>query len=318
MKKISIIVPVYNSEKYLEKCLDSLINQTFKDLEIILINDGSTDNSQEIINRYKIKDNRIICIKKTNSGQGEARNVGIKNSHGKFIMFVDSDDYVDLNICKKLYDVAELNNADLVFTDYYEVDERDNIINNQKIKNVSLLDAKKLFLTTQFGPCAKLIKSEIIKENKLLFPSFRAYEDIGVVPAWGLNSKKIYYLSESLYYYLIRKGSTMNQTKYNEKLTHIFASLNNLKQYFIKNKKYDEELEWIYIEHLLHAASLRFFKFDNYLDNINRIVKIIKEEYPHWRKNKYYKNQSIKYKVVCNLIYNKNFKLLRLILKESV
>ena len=313
--KISIIVPVYNVEKYLNKCLNSLINQTFKDIEIILINDGSTDNSEKIIKEYMKKDKRIILLSKENGGQGSARNVGIRNSKGEFIMFVDSDDYVDLSICEKLYNNSIMNNSEIVFCNYTMVNENYEIIQNVS-KSVTKQDIIKQFMINESGPCCKIIKAEILKKNELYFPIIKAYEDIGIVPAWALFASKISFVNENLYYYLIRQGSTMNQVKYNEKLTHIFSSLNNLKKYFDCNEKYVEEIEWIYIDHLLHAASLRFLKFGDY-KSLDEIVNIFKNSFPNWKKNKYYKLKSKKYKIVCTLIYYKKYKLLNLLLKES-
>ena len=117
----------------------------------------------------------------------------------------------------------------------------------------------KKYILSQSGPCFKLINKDLIVENNLFFPLLRAYEDIAVVPIWGMFAKKITFINEPLYYYLIREGSTMKQTKYSEKLEHIFDSVNFLYEKF--NKQYIEELEWLYIDHLLHSASLRFFKF---------------------------------------------------------
>lgn len=313
--KISIIVPVYNVEKYLEKCLKSLINQTLKEIEIILINDGSTDNSKYIIEKYLKKDKRIILFDKENGGQASARNFGIKKANGEFILFIDSDDFVSTDICKKLYDKALKENSDIVTCKCKLVDENENEIESNSI-TFNICDANKNFMLNQSGPCFKLIKSKILKSNNLYFPELRAYEDIGVVPAWALFTKNISCIDEQLYYYLVRQGSTMNQLKYNNKLTHIFDSLENLKKYFDTNENYQEELEWIYIEHLLHFASLRFLNFDSF-SNIDKIVNIIKKGFPNWRKNKYYKLQSIKYKIVCNLIYLKKYKLLKLILSRK-
>ena len=108
----------------------------------------------------------------------------------------------------------------------------------------------------------------------------------------------------------------MKQIAYNKKMEDIFYSLDYLYQKFNKENKYSEELEWLVIEHLLHAASLRFFKFDNYRDNISKIVKTIKDYFPNWNKNTYYKAQTIKYKLICKLFYNEKYWLLKLILKK--
>ena len=109
---ISIVVPIYNSEKWLEKCVKSLINQTYQDIEILLINDGSKDRSLEICNEYAKKDNRIVVIDKENEGVSATRNLGIKKAQGEFIQFVDSDDYADVQMCEKLLNAIE--NVDLV------------------------------------------------------------------------------------------------------------------------------------------------------------------------------------------------------------
>ena len=317
--KVSIIIPVYNVEKYLHKCLDSVINQTLKEIEIIVVNDGSKDNSQNIIDDYASKDSRIISLIKKNGGQGSARNYGLKHAKGEFVTFVDSDDYVDFKMCEELYNNAKKNNSDLVFSDCMCVDENYNYLILDNNTNLEANNLKKKFLISQFGPCFKLIKLDILKKNKLFFPNIRAYEDISIVPAWILFSNNISYLDKKLYYYFIRQGSTMKQIVYNKKLEDIFISLELLFDSFLKNDKletYNSELEWIYIENLLHAASLRFFKFDNYKKNLDKIIKIMKEKFPKWYKNKYYKKQSIKYKIICTLFYLKKYKLLKLLINE--
>ena len=123
MIKVSLIVPVYNTDKYLKKCLDSLLNQTLKDIEIIIINDGSKDNSDNIINSYH--DKRIKYFKQENKGIGKTRNLGIKKSQGEYLAFVDSDDYLDSHFCEYLYVKCHNNDCDIAICDYYE--EKDNL-----------------------------------------------------------------------------------------------------------------------------------------------------------------------------------------------
>ena len=112
--KISVIVPVYNVEKYLSKCLESVLNQTFKDFELIIVNDGSTDNSQGIIDKYSSIDSRVISLLKKNGGQGSARNYGLQYANGEFITFIDSDDWVELTMFEEMYNFAIKNNSDVV------------------------------------------------------------------------------------------------------------------------------------------------------------------------------------------------------------
>ena len=312
---ISVIVLLYKVEKYLETCVMSLIHQTYENLEIILVDDGSPDKCPEICDAYEKTDDRIRVIHKKNGGLSDARNAALEKTTGKYITFVDSDDYVDFGICEKLYNKSVLDNSDIVVCDYNVVDENYNILGNN-IKREFVADCNKNFIVNQSGPCFKIVKLDILKNNKLYFPTIRAYEDIAVVPAWGLFASKISYVNEKLYYYLVRNGSTMNQTRYNEKLAHIFIALENLKKYFNSDNKYNEELEWIYIEHLLHASSLRFLKFSAFAD-LDRVVEIIRKDFSNWKKNKYYKSQSIKYKIICDLIYHKKYKLTKFLLKES-
>ena len=136
-KDISIIVPIYNAEKYLNKCIDSIINQSKKELEIILINDGSTDNSENIIKKYD--DKRIKYFKNKNQGIGKTRNFGIKKATGKYIMFLDSDDYLDKDACKYLFNKIEKENLDIVVCDFYkDIDGKIEKVQVPSFKNSSL------------------------------------------------------------------------------------------------------------------------------------------------------------------------------------
>ena len=153
MTDISIIVPIYNAEKYLKTCVDSLINQTKKELEFILVNDGSTDASEKIIKSYS--DKRIKYYKNKNQGIGKTRNFGINKAKGKYIMFLDSDDYLDINACKELFKKAEEENLDLVINNFYRVDEvtktQEEVI-IEPFKNTTLKVNKQLLLNINLPP----------------------------------------------------------------------------------------------------------------------------------------------------------------------
>jgi len=316
--KISIIVPVYNVAEYLEKSLESLVNQTFDDYEIILVNDGSNDSSLDILNKYAEKyPEKIVVINKKNGGQASARNLGIEKARGEYVIFVDSDDYIDADTLKITYNQVVKTGADIVCFKNYEVFD-DKIIDS-RVKELNASNAIKKYILNQVGPCFKLIKKDIIIQNKLYFPKLKAYEDIAVMPAYGLFAKKITFIDDKLYYYLMRQGSTMNQTVYSEKLEHIFPSLNNLLDIFKSNdslENYYSELEFIYIQHLLHGAALRFISFDNYENNLNEIISIMDKKFPKWRKNEYYKKQPFKYHIVCELLYRKKISLLKKIIRN--
>lgn len=312
MVKISIVVPVYNSEKFLEKCVDSLINQTIENKEIVLVNDGSTDGSQEIIDRYVEKyPDMIKCVKQENAGQAVARNVGIENASGEFIAFLDSDDYMEKNAYEVAVKKAEAEDLDVVCFDFFE------IINGQKVQKKHYFfevdDVVKKYIISETSPCNRVIRRKVLIDNNIRFLENKIYEDLATIPTLAKYTKKIGYIPDRLYDYVIRENSTMRYTTYNSKIEDIFYATEKLYNDF-KDTEYVEELEYIYIEHLLHAASLRFFSYKEGIKNIDRIISIMKEKFPKWRKNKYYKMQSIKYKIICELFYHKKFIILNKIL----
>ena len=149
MVDISIIVPIYNADRYLNKCLDSLVNQTKKELEFILINDGSTDNSESIIKSYK--DDRIKYFKRSNHGIGNTRNFGINKSTGQYIIFLDSDDYLEDNACEVLYKTALKEDSDLIIFDFYRVEKKLNPVIINDFASSSLEKNPKILLDINLG-----------------------------------------------------------------------------------------------------------------------------------------------------------------------
>ena len=151
-------------------------------------------------------------------------------------------------------------------------------------------------------------------DNNLYFFEGHIYEDIAIVPAWGLYTNKIIHVSNKYYYYVHRDNSTMNQNSYTPKFEDVFHSLENLKNIF--KDRYSKEIEYIFIHHLLHGASLRFFKFNKY-DKLDKINNYMRKYYPKWYKNTYYKKQGIKYRVVCNSFYRRRYWFLKLVFKNK-
>ncbi len=312
MIKISIIIPVYNAEKYLKKCIDSVINQNVESKEIILVNDGSIDNSQEIIDEYVAKyPDMIKAIKQENAGQAVARNVGIENASGEFLAFLDSDDYLEENSYQLALNKAECDDLDIVCFDYYE------IINGRKEEKqhyfLNTDDVVRKYIVSETSPCNRIVKRKIFIDNNVRFLENKIYEDLATIPTLAKYTKKIGYIPDRVYDYVIRENSTMRYATYNSKIEDIFYAVEKLYNDF-KDTEYMEELEYIYIEHLLHAASLRFFSYKEGIGNIDKVVSVMKDKFPKWRKNKYYKMQSIKYKIICELFYHKKFGILSSIL----
>lgn len=211
--KVSIIIPVYNVDKYIEKCLKSLIAQTLRQIEIICVNDGSTDNSLKILNYYKEKDSRIKVINQNNAGPGKSRNVGIKLAKGDFIGFVDGDDWVDKNYFEKLYNAAIQYNCDIAAGDFYR---QGKFIRSQKLKykNIKAFYEPAEKMKQAFIPKHNYVWNKIYKREALLsmpFPENCYYEDM----RWLI--KVIYYLNgfvtvpNVFYYYRKNQGSIVTQ-----------------------------------------------------------------------------------------------------------
>lgn len=308
MYKVSVIIPVFNSENYLKKCLDSIINQTLNDIEIILIDDGSKDYSLKIIKEYSSKHSNIKYESKKNEGQAIARNLGIEMATGEFLCFVDSDDYIDSTMLEKLYNNALKNSSDIVLCDYIE--EYKNKTISKKSLFINTDNICKNYIVSVAGPCSKIIKTQIFKQKNIKFLENNIYEDLAVIPTLALYTKKISYCEEVLYHYVIRKNSTMQQTTYNKKLESIFSVMDFLYNKFSETN-YNEELEFLYINHLLYAGCGRFLKFKNTNNMILKIQNIINLNFPNWKENKYFKNQNKFYRLTCNIfIRNKFFEIL--------
>ncbi len=312
MVKISVIVPIYNSEKYLRKCLDSLVNQTLKDIEIILINDGSKDESENIIKEYLEKYDNIKYIYQENAGQACARNNGIKVAKGEYLAFLDSDDYLREDAYEILWRQIEEKKCDILCFNYYT--DREDIIEKNGEYAINPEDVVKKYIINEASPWSKVVKKDIFIKNNLGFLEDHIYEDLALIPTLSLYTKKIEYINECLYYYNIHDASTMRQKAFSKKMLDIYDVMEHLYKIFSETE-YSEELEYLYIEHLLHGAGLNFLKYEEGRLELKKIGKIIKKKFPKWRNNIYYKKQSIKYKIVCNLLYYNKYDFIKKLLK---
>lgn len=236
---ISIIVPVYNVEKYINKCLQSILNQTYSNLEIILIDDGSTDKSGEICEQYAQKDNRIAVIHKKNGGLSDARNYGIRNATGTWILFVDSDDFIRADSCELLLETAKKSCADIVIGSEKKFIDENKIGDLYKHGQEYNMDseeaiAKYFYRKISGYACGKLIKKEIVQ--MFPFPKGKTFEDTFVVYRYLDNANIIISLKDELYFYRQRKGSIVN-SKFSERQLTIIESLEEAERYFADNKK---------------------------------------------------------------------------------
>ncbi len=311
MAKVSIIVPVYNSEKYLKKCLDSLVNQTLKDIEIIVVNDGSTDQSQSIIKKYASQDKRVKLINKKNGGQASARNLGLAQAKGEYIIFIDSDDYAEEDMCEKMHQ-AILKGYDIAVSDYYIVSEQGrkyNKVSSCTEGEISLQD----YLMTAVCPWNKIYKTSFLIDNKFTFPEGIIYEDYASIPTLVNYNPKVYYLAKAFVNYVYTESSTMRSDIYKEKYENIFIATDYLYENLV-DPKYKEELEYLISYHFLYLGALNFYRFEKY-EQLNKIADFMRDKFPKWTKNKYIQTKSFKTKVLMYLFYHKKYSLIRFIQK---
>lgn len=295
MAKVSVIVPVYNTEQYLEKCLDSLVNQTLEDIEIVLIDDGSTDKSAQILEKYHDKYlNKILLISKENGGQGTARNLGIAKCTGEYIGFLDSDDYADLSMYENMWKTAKRDNLDLVECRYRYIREE----NGQELRPYGYVRKYKnqddMFIDPLVSPWNKLIRADILKQFEHVFPEGLIYEDtaffIKIIP----YIEKRGFVDKAYVFHMLRGSSTMNVNK-SQKVGDIFEVIKDILDYYKENSFYEEykdELEYFCVKILLCSSIQRISRIsDKDLRNefIDKTFDIIDRDFSQYRNNPYMK-----------------------------
>lgn len=331
MCKVSIIIPAYNIENYIERCLESCINQSFENIEIIVVDDGSKDNTKQIIRNYELKDLRIKVITTSNKGVNNARKEGLNNSIGDYILFLDGDDYLSKDAIEKCYNIAKDNDYDIIQFNYilkYSNGQQqlpwDNNFYNENAGQVfddyKYLDL--LFNTKcNFSIWSKFIRKEFMVKNNIELLSNSSYgEDLAFVYDLAMNKPKVYILNENLYYYYQREGSLSN--KFSEKSLDINKSIDHIRCQLINNNlffKYREEFNYLAYKHIYYIRK-------DYIYSGNVLSK---QMFNNWKKlnikinyknNKYYselyKNEKLKGKIICKII-EKNYTLGKIYYKLS-
>jgi len=236
---ISVIVPVYNVEAYLRECVDSIIHQTYTNLEIILINDGSPDNCGAICNKYSVKDKRIKVIHKENGGLSDARNVGIDASTGEYLTFIDSDDWIESDMIESLYNNLKDSNADISCCGFYQAFVNMNIpMNNNKgvlsFNREQAIEESLLSRDLNCFACGKLYKKSLF--GAIRYPIGKLYEDVFVIIEILSIIEKIVIKTAPKYYYRQRKGSIVKGA-YNAKIVHLVEAAEKNHQLLIERYK---------------------------------------------------------------------------------
>lgn len=312
---ISVIIPIYNVSKYLDKCIESIINQTYSNLEILLIDDGSTDNCFNICKKWSSLDNRITLFHNSNNGVAYTRNFGLEKATGKYIVFIDSDDYIDKNMIKSLYDNMIKWDVDLSICGTY--DDFNGKIINKKLKNKSkkynIDEAINKIYTTGYygcGVCNKMFKSQIIKNLKFDENKKNA-EEMLLLYNYMRKCKSVYYDSKPLYYYVQRETSITHSKTINIDL------INSIKEVIKSEKKYNNKNNEIIINKYALACFQSYNKFVLYGNDIKQEKELFDEIWKYKKiifvsKNSIFK----KIQVILCLYFNKLYKILLIRIKK--
>lgn len=337
---VSFIIPVYNVEKYIYKCLDSVINQTLKNIEIIIVDDGSPDNCPQICDEYASKDSRIKVIHKENGGVSRARNTGIEAASGKYLYFVDSDDWVEADVLKQLYETAEQTDADLVltgcirqyddgsskridlFSKAFETEDRNFIL---KLQQAGLWNKLSPYYSEGANcalpaPWSKLIKRDLVINNNLKFdPYVEGIYDDGLFSThlWEYANKVVYTRTCAYNYRII--GSSLVHAFRNNAITRFEKNCEKIDEFALKYKKDDSYTQAEYCRRIAYMSSFMtsyFFNNANYASN-NEKKRVLNETLSRspWKEavsNAQYQNLETKHKYTLFCMKHKCFTGLRL------
>lgn len=302
---VSIVVPVYNVEKYLPKCVDSIIEQTYKKLEIILVNDGSTDRSLEICKNYDIKDIRIKVINKPNGGLSDARNVGIEHATGEYIAFIDSDDFIKETMIEKMMISLNETSSDICVCDmeYLYDDGRIDFASGGNFKEGNVHDDPNLMVINN-SACNKLYRRSLF--NDWLFPVGKYYEDLATVPVLLYKAKKLCKVDEAFYVYYQRSGSIAHSA--NKKIFEIYEAIHRCLEYVKINGNDPELVTKLYSLYIVHGLDLTTIRIKDFDDKAIRNVYLaenmakLKTYYPNYKNDICYRKCGLKKKLIFKLL----------------
>lgn len=267
---ISIVVPFWNTEKYIQRCLDSLLSQTYLNIEVILVDDLSTDNSLNIINKYSLKDKRVRILQcKKKGGAGGARNLGLKRAHGKYVLFVDSDDYVKKNTAvEKIYRKAKDNNLCILESNYLKQEKSTNILPKRVVLLKNVLSGKEYWQSIPIASgsvCNKLYKTSFLIENNILF-KHRKFEDVSFNAEAFMKAKRVMNINFVYYVYCVRENSITTSKPTIQCLIDAYDLIKDMRSLYYDNSS-NEQLKMQYLQ-----SYTRFFRFWH-LYSDNQVVK---------------------------------------------
>lgn len=311
MPKASVIVPVYKVEEYLEKCVQSILAQTERDFELILVDDGSPDRCGALCDSLAQTDPRIRVIHQENQGLGGARNTGIREARGDWLLLVDSDDWIEPKILEKAMEAGLREEADLVMFAFRTVDEQGRELgvfreDMPKERGITLQEHKEALLT---APCAwnKLYRRGFFQGTGLAYPPRVWYEDLRTSPKLMAKAGRMVFLDEVGYNYLQRQGSIMKSANL-ERNREILDAFDDLLPWFRKEglfEAYRRELEYLAVFHVYLTAGVRVALADRKSPLLRELAAYVEERFPGWRQNPYLPKLGGKRRLLVSLLEKK-------------
>lgn len=292
---VSIVIPIYNAEKYLSQTLESILKQTYTDFEVICVNDGSKDSSKNIIEQYIKKDEqkRFKMIDKVNEGAWKARLDGIKNAKGDYITFVDADDTVDNKFIEKLYNKIKEDNADMCVCGFYRIDGNTQKILSKEMKYKDRIIEKKNnideIISVNTSLWNKMFKADIIKKMEDIVSIPKALDDVIFLALNYLNIQKITFVDDYLYNYYVREGSLITSTNVSE-IKQAQNAMIEIKNIYKENAASDELMQILSAMAFLHlgvSLMLRVSASKGYKECYNENLVYLNENFPMWKTTKY-------------------------------
>ena len=310
--KVSIIVPIYNVEQYLAKCIESLVQQTYENIEILLVNDGSKDNSEKIMWEYAEKDNRTVCLNKVNGGLSDARNYGLKYATGQYCLFIDSDDWLAEHAVEVCVNKVNQTGAEVVAFDMiYVYPDRETFATGGNFDVLTYKENPEVVLINN-SACNKMFKTALFENIE--FPKGLWYEDLATIPIVLSKASSVVKVNEGLYYYLQRESSIAHTI--NPKVFDIYKAIHMVEKAF-ENTALNVQIPKLYIEHGLNLTTIRI---KNDADDVIKYWKMnnqhLDEYFPSWRTYKSFEGYSMKSKLIFWLLQHDLFQLVKILYRR--
>ena len=307
MIKVSVIVPIYNVEKYVAKCLKSIQSQTLTDFECLVINDGTKDNSVKIAKEAVKGDDRFVFYDKENGGLSDARNYGLEKAKGEYICFIDSDDYIAEDLLELSYDAAKEHDSDIVCFDlYFDWGDRLDLSVGAFYDGVSSYSENKDIIYSNNSANNKIYRTSFLKERRFIKGMW--YEDAAVVPVWIAEANNMVHVTKPLYYYVQREGSITHNS--DERLFDIYKAVANVRKELGLSSR---DVKRLYLDNCLVMTVLRIRDIDDKATRMTyykKNVELLEENYPEWYEDALKeKDYSFKQRIIFTLLKLKMFKL---------